>query len=97
MFARMMRVSAKAGKLDEVKRVYEIEIMPLTQKQKGFKSATLLIDRKANAGVSITNWENLAALEASEASGYLKGVLAQLAPHLSGTPVREVYEVAVAK
>jgi hypothetical protein len=62
-------------------------------KQQGFQSTTLLIDRAANKGMSITSLASEADLLASEASGYYQEQVAKVAPLCIVPPVREIYEV----
>ena len=92
-YARIVMVSAQAGKIDEIVKIYTNEVIPAAKKQKGFQGARLFVDRASNKGISVTRWDSKADLEAGEASGYYQEQIAKLAPLLSAPPVREAYEI----
>jgi hypothetical protein len=45
--------------------------------------------------MSVTIWESLEDLQASESSGFYNEQLGKFAPLLTAPPVREVYEMGV--
>jgi heme-degrading monooxygenase HmoA len=93
-YARIVTVSAQAGKIDEIVRIYTNEVLPAAKQQKGFQGARLFVDHATNKGISVTRWASKADLEAGEASGYYQAQIAKLASLLAAPPVREAYEIA---
>jgi heme-degrading monooxygenase HmoA len=95
MYARIVTVSAKMDKLDELIGVYRDSIVPAAAQQKGFLGARLFVDRATGKGVSVTRWQSKEDLEAGEASGFFQEQIAKIAPMVTAPPVREAYEIAV--
>lgn len=93
MFARSMRSQVRPGAADQLLQIWAEDVMPAARSQSGFRGATLLLDREANVGISITRWDSREELEAGEKNGFLGDQLAKLAPHLASAPERQVYEI----
>ena len=95
MYARILKVQMQPGKVDEALELYQNEVGPAARQQTGFQQLLLLVNRQDSTGISISVWETLDDLAASEASGYLQEQLAKFThifvPDLQ--PVRETYEV----
>jgi heme-degrading monooxygenase HmoA len=51
-------------------------ILPIANKQKGFKGLFNLVDRKTNKGMTITLWDTTANMMAVESSGSYKEAVA---------------------
>ncbi len=94
MYARVVSGQYQSGKMDEGVELFRNSLAPAARQQQGFKGLLGLVDRATGKGMSITLWETEADLKASEASGYYQQQLAQFVPLFSGSPQREVYEVA---
>ncbi|HEU5347809.1 MAG TPA: antibiotic biosynthesis monooxygenase [Ktedonobacterales bacterium] len=94
MFARLTIVQAQADKIDETTSIFRDSIVPAAKAQKGYRGSYLLTDRTTGKGTSVTLWDSLEDLRASETSGYYQEQLAKLAPFFTSAPVTEVYEVA---
>jgi heme-degrading monooxygenase HmoA len=90
MYARVLTVHIQPGKIDEMIREYPRYADSL-QQHRGFLGARQLVDRAANKLVSITTWETMADLEASDS------VYKDNAPDYTsiflGPASREIYEV----
>ena len=89
MFARVMHIQAKPGKLDDVVAMYWESVAPALRTQEGFQSTFLLTDPGNDKGLSVTVWKSATARAASAASaGFLQQV-GKVAPLLAGLPVGE--------
>jgi heme-degrading monooxygenase HmoA len=95
MFARTTTLFFKPEKIDEGVNIYATSVIPAARSQKGFRMATLLLDRKTSKAMSITFWETEADAEANEENLYYQDQLVKFLSIYSAPPVREGYEVAV--
>ncbi|HEY7416357.1 MAG TPA: antibiotic biosynthesis monooxygenase [Ktedonobacteraceae bacterium] len=93
-YARIVIVSAQAGKIDEILEIYRNSVIPAARQQKGFLGSRMFVDRANNKGISVTRWASKADLEAGEANGYFQEQIAKFGPLFASAPVREVYEIA---
>ncbi|GHP00968.1 hypothetical protein KSF_110150 [Reticulibacter mediterranei] len=96
MHARATFTQVQPDKLDEAIRIYHDSIVPAAKQQRGFKNLLLLTDRTSGKCITISTWETEADLKANEDSGYYKQQLDKLAPYLSGSATRDIYEVSEA-
>src|SRR5438132_4903463 len=64
MFARVIRVQATPEQGESLNRVFREQGIPIVRQAKGFKGQSLLADRKAGKGMSISLWETEADAEA---------------------------------
>jgi heme-degrading monooxygenase HmoA len=92
MYARVTTFPIQPGNLDEVIRLFE-SLAP--KSEQGFVSGLLLTDRAANKAITVTVWETLADLNASDTYRQQQLASSQVAALLAGKPVAEVCEVAV--
>jgi heme-degrading monooxygenase HmoA len=95
MYARIVTVSAKMDKLDELIGIYRDSIVPAAKQQKGFLGARLFVDRATGKGISVTRWQTREDLEAGEASGFFQEQIAKIVPMVTAPPARETFEIAV--
>jgi heme-degrading monooxygenase HmoA len=95
MHARVTIAQSKPGKPDEVIRIHRDSVVPACKQQKGFKGLYLLTDRKTGKGITLSLWETEADMTAAETSGFYQQQVAKFKDVLSGSPVREAYEVTV--
>lgn len=93
MFARLTTLQFKIDGLDEATRIYEENIIPVSKKQKGFRGAYLLLDRKTGKAVAITLWDSEADAIANEQSGYYQEQVVKHLEFFAAPPIREGYEV----
>jgi heme-degrading monooxygenase HmoA len=96
MYARVVTaLTTKPEAVQEGIRVYEESIMPAMKDQPGFMGTTFLVNTAENKVISISLWETEAAMQASEASGYLQAQMAKVAPLVTAPPTNEHFEVAI--
>lgn len=93
MFARRVTMNLKPNSTVAFTQKLESEIIPLLQKQKGFKDEiTFVVPGKTEAfGVSL--WDNKENAEAYNVGGYAQ-VTKILANLVEGTPQVHTYEVS---
>lgn len=92
MFARVMHIQSKPGKLDEITDLYQTSVLPALKQQDGFISTLLLTDSANGKGVSITIWQTEEALKSSSSSGFLMEQIRKVVPLLETPPVAEQFE-----
>ena len=66
MFARVTRFEGEPEQLDAAIKLVNETIAPAAKRLQGFKTGYWLIDRATGNGLSVTMFENEAALHASE-------------------------------
>ncbi len=66
MHARATTVEGDPGRVDEVLRQVESEVLPLLKEQAGFKGFTVHVDRASGKVVGTSYWESEEAMQASE-------------------------------
>ncbi len=94
MYTRVLTLQVQAGKLDELKDIFENAVVPEVKKAEGFVSLTLLENRKMNKALMMSTWASEATMGASDKSGLLQAAIAKFSACLTAPPVREVYEVS---
>jgi len=94
MHAKMVTFQIKAGKREEVIRLFQEFVVPGANKQKGFRGGLLLTKPDTGKATSVAFWETEEDIAASEASGYYKEWVARLSETFVGAPEREIYEVS---
>ncbi|MCA9918926.1 MAG: antibiotic biosynthesis monooxygenase [Anaerolineales bacterium] len=96
MYARVVTAhTIKPEAIQEGIRLYEESIMPAMKAQPGFVGTLFLVNEAENKVISISLWETEAAMQASEASGYLQAQMAKVAPLVTAPPTNEHFETAV--
>ncbi len=95
MFARLTRIKTKIERLDEAAKLFEESVIPSCKKQKGYKGAYFLIDRKTGESIPITLWENEEDMLATESSHFFQEQLVKFMTFFKSPPIREAYEVVV--
>jgi heme-degrading monooxygenase HmoA len=95
MYARITTIQVQPGKMDDSIQIFRDSVLPAARQQPGFKGLWELVDRSNNKAIAITLWETEADLKAGETSGYFQEQVAKGASVLVGSPVREIYEVAI--
>lgn len=91
MFARVTHVHALPGKLGDVARLYQDAVVPLLQRQPGFKHTSLLTNFATDKGMSITYWATEADRQAADSNGFLLAQIVKVIPMLAVPPVPESY------
>ena len=90
MYARNVTFRIKANMQSDYTHIFENQILPLLQKQKGFKEELTLVSSSKGLGISI--WEDRASADAY-ATGAYPQVLEKLNPTLVGKPNVETFDV----
>ena len=94
MFARSVTVRLKPNSVAEFNRTLEKEILPLLQKQKGFRDEISLVASNGSEGVGISLWDKKEDAEAYNRAIYPE-VQKLLAKVSEGTPKVQTYEVGI--
>ena len=94
MWIRLIEIKIQLDKLDEVRTIYNEEIVPTVKAQKG-NVDTFLMESKDREGVviSFTSWETQENGDAYEASGTYKELVGKVLHTLAAPPVVKSYEV----
>ena len=92
MFARTVTIRLKSNSVSEFNNTMEKDILPLLQKQKGFRDEISLITSNGSEGVGISLWDRKEDAEAYSRSPYPE-VQKLLARVSEGTPQVQTYEV----
>src|SRR6267154_1130978 len=93
MFARFVSMRLKNGNLTEFNRILEKEVIPLLQRQKGFREEIVLTNPSAAEVVGISIWEQKENAESYNREKFSE-VQQLLAKVLDGTPQVKTYEVS---
>jgi heme-degrading monooxygenase HmoA len=94
MYARNVTFRIKATMQAEYAYTFENQILPLLQKQKGFKEAITLCNAGSPEVVSISLWEHKSNADDYNTRAYPE-VLKTLAKVIDGTPRVQTFETAV--
>ena len=93
MFARHVSMRLKPNTLVEFNRTIENEVIPLLQKQKGFRDEVVLTIPGGTEAVGISFWDQKENAEAYNRENYPE-VQKLLAKVVEGTPQVQTYEVS---
>jgi len=94
LYARNVTFHIKANMQSDYTHTFENQILPLLQKQKGFKEAITLSNANSPEAVSITLWEHKSNADDYNIRTYPE-VLKTLATVIDGTPRVQTFETAV--
>jgi heme-degrading monooxygenase HmoA len=94
MFARSVTMRLKSNSVAEFNRTIEKEVLPLLQKQKGFRDEISLVASSGSEGVGISLWDKKEDAEAYNRATYPE-VQKLLAKVSEGTPKVQTYEVGI--
>ncbi len=95
MFARLLRIHIKIGRIDEAAKLFKESVIPLCKNQKGYKGAYFLSDRKTGISIPITLWESEKDMLATESSHFFQEQLVKFMGFFKAPPIRETFEVIV--
>ena len=92
MFVRLTQLAFLPGKVDEAKKIYNDEIVPIVKQQKGNLDCRMLepVDRSDDY-ISMTVWDNKEDADAYHASGTYKQLVERVQALYSKNPVLKVY------
>lgn len=96
MFVRLTHLKFLPEHLDEIKKIYKDEVIPVVKKQKGNQKVMLLepLD-KSEDFISITEWKTKADAEVYESSGTYRKLVDKVRHLLTKDPVLKTYQVEV--
>lgn len=92
MFARNVSVRIKPNGVAEFNRTMEKEVLPLLQKQKGFRDELTLVGENGLDAVGISLWDRKEDAEAYNRTTFSE-VQTILSKVIEGTPRVQTYEV----
>ncbi len=94
MYARNVTFRIKANMQSEYTHTFESQILPLLQRQKGFKEEITLSNPGSQDAVSISLWEHKSNADDYNARAYPE-LLKTLAKVIDGTPRVQTFETVV--
>jgi len=94
MYIRMTLFQLKSGKMQDLRDLYNKEVVSAHKDHKGIRFVHLLesLDNKDD-GISLTAWDTKADLESYERSGDYEKLVAKFKNMYAGEPVLKSYEV----
>jgi len=98
MFARLTFISIQQDKVEELKRVYNEEVVPVVKNQKGNIGIWLL--EPTDSGdefISLTEWTSKTEADAYEQSGTYRALVDKLKDKYTAKPVLKTYNVSETK
>jgi heme-degrading monooxygenase HmoA len=98
MIARLTFFNIGANDVDDVKRIYNEECVPVIKAQKGNVGAWLLEPTNPEDDyISLTEWLSLADAESYETSGTYQSLVNKIKDRFKGSPVLKTYTAAETK
>ena len=98
MFARLTFLSIHPDRADEVKKIFNEDIVPVVKSQKGNIGIWLLEPTNNNDEyVSLTEWTSKADADAYEASGTYRTLVDKIKDAYTSKPVLKTYNIAESK
>ena len=92
MFARTVTIRLKSNSVGEFNRMFEKEVLPLLQKQRGFQDELSLVGSNGTEVIAISLWDNKEDADTYNRTTYPE-VQKLLAKVSEGTPQVQTYEV----
>jgi len=93
MFARSVTMRLKPNTVSEFNKTLEKEVLPLLQKQKGFRDELTLVSSNGSEVLGISLWDQKQDAEAYNRAAY-PDVQRILSKVIEGTPQVQTYEVS---
>ena len=93
MFARYVTMRVKSGNLAEFNRILEKEVIPVLQRQRGFRDEIVLTNPGGTEAVGISIWEQKENAETYNREKYPE-IQQLLTKVLEGVPQVKTYEVS---
>lgn len=95
MFARFTIIHTDIDKIDEAAKLFEENVVPAFQSQKGYQAVYFLSDRKTGKNICVSIWESEQYAVDNEASRSYQEQLVKFMDLFTEPPIREGYEVIV--
>lgn len=94
MYVRMTFFRLQEGKMDDLRNLYNKQVIAAHKNHKGIRFVHLLecMDNM-NDGISVTAWDTKADVDAYEKSGDYEKLVALFKEMYSGEPVLKSYEI----
>lgn len=93
MYARLVKGQMRPGKYEPATRMLEKEVIPLLQKQQGFRDELAIFNEDIDEGFAISFWDNKADLDNYTRDVYPK-VRNKMAEFFEDQPLARNFEVA---
>ncbi len=93
MYARMVTLYLKPGKVGEMKELFQNKLLPLMKKNSGFRGIFVLNNPGENKDVCLTLWEKMVDMETFNIR-YL-ALKDEIIPLLTVAPEVEIFQVAL--
>jgi quinol monooxygenase YgiN len=98
MFARLTFISIQTDKLENLRKIFNEEVVPVVKSQKGNLGIWLLEPTNENDEfVSLTEWVSKADADAYEASGTYRMLVDKIKDMYTSKPVLKTYNIADTK
>jgi len=98
MFARLTTISIPSDKAEELKKVYNDEVVPVVKSQKGNVGIWLLEPTNSEDDfISLTEWVSQSDADAYESSGTYRSLVDKLKDMYKNKPVLKTYNIAETK
>jgi heme-degrading monooxygenase HmoA len=98
MFARLTFFNVLPKDVDDLKKVYHDEVVPVIKKQRGNMGAWLLEpSNEIDDYISLTEWVTKADADAYESSGTYKALVDKVKHRFNGNPVLKTYSALDSK
>jgi heme-degrading monooxygenase HmoA len=98
MIARLTFFSVQSQHVEDMKRIYNEEIVPVVKSQMGNIGAWLLEPTtKMDEFISLTEWVSRSDADNYESSGTYKAMVDKVRSKLSGNPLVRTYSIADSK
>lgn len=95
MYARLTFIKVSADNADQVKRLYNEEVVPVVKSQKGNIGCWLLEPTDANDDfISLTEWISSSDADAYETGGTYRALVDKMKEYYTTKPILKTYDIA---
>jgi len=94
VYAGVVSVQLKAGKVEEAARTYQDSVAPELRQMRGFQAGYVLTNAETGKGYIVGLWDTQEDAQSFESSGAFREQAAKFGDVLAEPPSREVYEVS---
>jgi heme-degrading monooxygenase HmoA len=95
MHARMTTIQGQADRIDDTVAQVRASVLPVLEKQEGFRGFTMHVDRSSGKIVGTSYWESEETMKASEEAVSTPRAQAAESSGAPGGPTVEHFEVAL--